>query len=156
MQQAFEAERQYLVIATKAKKPDMATCMELLKDLQAAMEKVDEVRQHNREPALRDPLSMVADGVGALGWVTAEPPNSKPHEFIRELFGGAQMYGNKVLKEYKEKYVVPPHITNSYLTLLGRTKLTSSGYKPTTRSSRHWRNMQRSITSPLSHGIRMA
>ncbi|KAF1949555.1 hypothetical protein CC80DRAFT_497441 [Byssothecium circinans] len=102
VQQAFSAQREFLLIATKAKKPDIATCMEILKDLQAAMEKVDEIRQGNREPQLKDPLAMVADGVGALGWVTVEG-SPKPHEYINELFGGAQMYGNKVLKEYRDK-----------------------------------------------------
>jgi adenylyl cyclase-associated protein len=74
--------------------------MDLIKDLTQAIEKVDDVRQSNREPALKDPLSMVADGVGALGWITID---SKPADYVSELFGGAQMYGNKVLKEYKEK-----------------------------------------------------
>ena len=79
--------------------------MELLKDLQANMEKTDEFRQSNREAALKDPLSMVADGVGSLGWVTIGVGGGpKPHEYINELFGGAQMYGNKVLKEYRDKY----------------------------------------------------
>jgi adenylyl cyclase-associated protein len=104
VQQAFTAQRSFLLVATKAKKPDIATCMEILKDLQAAMEKVDDVRQRNREANLKDPLSMVADGVGALGWVTVEG-SPKPHEYIHDLFGGAQMFGNKVLKEYKDKYV---------------------------------------------------
>jgi adenylyl cyclase-associated protein len=76
--------------------------MEILKDLQTAIEKVDEARQRNREAPLRDPLSMVADGVGALGWVTVEG-SPKPYEYIHDLFGGAQMYGNKVLKEYRDK-----------------------------------------------------
>ncbi|KAF2683938.1 hypothetical protein K458DRAFT_442979 [Lentithecium fluviatile CBS 122367] len=102
VQQAFTAQREFLLVATKAKKPDISTCMEILKDLQAAMEKVDEIRQGNREPQLRDPLTMVADGVGALGWVTVEG-SPKPHEYISELFGGAQIFGNKVLKEYKDK-----------------------------------------------------
>jgi adenylyl cyclase-associated protein len=102
VQQAFTAQREFLLVATKAKKPDISTCMEILKDLQAAMEKVDEIRQGNREPQLRDPLTMVADGVGALGWVTVEG-SPKPHEYISELFGGAQIFGNKVLKEYRDK-----------------------------------------------------
>jgi adenylyl cyclase-associated protein len=102
VQQAFTAQRQFLVISTKAKKPDDVTFMEILKDLQAAMEKVDEIQQANREMALRDPLKMVADGVGALGWVTCQG-TPKPYEHISELFGGAQIFGNKVLKEYKEK-----------------------------------------------------
>jgi adenylyl cyclase-associated protein len=105
VQQAFAAQRQYIFIANKAKKPDDRTVMELLKDLQASMEKSDEIRQQNRETALKDPLAMVADGVGCLGWITIQPgSSSKPHEHIKELFGGAQMFGNKVLKEYRDKY----------------------------------------------------
>ena len=102
--QAFFAQRQFLLVTTKAKKPDMSSSvyMDTLKDLQQAMEKVDNVRHSNREPALKDPLSLVADGVGALAWITVES-NPKPADYILELFGGAQMYGNKVLKEYKEK-----------------------------------------------------
>lgn len=101
---AFAAQRQFLFIANKAKKPDDRTLMELLKDLQASMEKTDEFRQSNRDPALKDSVSMVADGVGSLGWVTiGQGGGMKPHEHINELFGGAQMYGNKVLKEYRDK-----------------------------------------------------
>ena len=99
---AFEAQRQFLLISTKAKKPSMASnvFMDLIKDMQEAIMKVDSIRQSNRSPEIKDHLAMVADGVGALGWVTME---SKPADFVGELFGGAQMYGNKVLKEYKEK-----------------------------------------------------
>lgn len=74
--------------------------MDLLRDLQQAMEKVDDVRQANRSSNLKDHLAMVADGVGALGWITID---SKPADYVAELFGGAQMYGNKVLKQYKDK-----------------------------------------------------
>jgi adenylyl cyclase-associated protein len=101
---AFAAQRQFLFIANKAKKPDDRAIMELLKDLQASMEKTDEFRQSNRDAALKDSLSMVADGVGSLGWVTiGQGGGMKPHEHINELVGGAQMYGNKVLKEYRDK-----------------------------------------------------
>jgi adenylyl cyclase-associated protein len=105
VQQAFSAQREFLFIATKAKKPDIAGVMEILKDLQAAIEKVDEIRIKERDPQLKDPLAMVSDGVGAMGWVTVDSTSSpKPHEYINELFGGAQMYGNKVLREYRDKY----------------------------------------------------
>ncbi|KAF2503084.1 adenylyl cyclase-associated protein [Lophium mytilinum] len=102
VKQAFDAQRVFLLVATKAKKPDMGSpkYMDLLKDITQAMSKVSDVRQSNREPALKDPLSMVADGVDTLSWITIE---SKPADHVTELFGGAQMYGNKVLKEYKEK-----------------------------------------------------
>lgn len=105
VQQGFAAQRQYIFIANKAKKPDDHTLMSFVKDLQASIEKADEIRQHNREAALKDPLSLVADGVGSLGWIGIPSGGGmKPVDYIKELFGGAQMYGNKVLKEYKDKY----------------------------------------------------
>lgn len=102
VQQAFTAQRDFLFIAAKAKKPDISTNTEILKDLQAAIGEVDEIRQNNRERSLQQPLTMVADSAWALGWVTVEG-SPKPHEYLNELFGGAQMAGNKVLTEFKDK-----------------------------------------------------
>ncbi|KIW08720.1 uncharacterized protein PV09_00663 [Verruconis gallopava] len=98
---AFEALRQFLLVTTKAKKPDVTsqTYMDTLKDLQLHMTKVDDIRQSNRASPVADGLAMVADGVGALAWVTID---FKPADWVSELFGGAQMYGNKVLKKYKD------------------------------------------------------
>lgn len=73
---------------------------DLLKDTQTQMLAVDELRTKNRGSNLKDHLAMVADGVGVLGWVTLD---TKPAEMAAELFGGAQMYGNKILKQYKDK-----------------------------------------------------
>ena len=102
---AFSAQRQVLLISTQAKKPDVTSSlyMEILKELQQEMQKVTEARQANRDPGLKDHLSMVADGIGALSWVAVDP---KPADFVSEVLGGAQLYGNRVLQEYKEKYGV--------------------------------------------------
>jgi len=101
---AFEAMRQFLLVATKAKKPDMASqiYLETLSNLQAHMTKVDDIRQSNRGSPAKDGLAMIADGVGTLAWVTMEP---KPSDYVSELFGGAQMYGNKILNQFKDTYV---------------------------------------------------
>jgi adenylyl cyclase-associated protein len=103
VQQAFVAQRHLIFIAIKAKKPDDRILTELIRGLQASIEKADEIKQRVRDAALRDPLTMVADAVGTLGWITMPPGAGKPHEIVKELFGGAQMAGNKVLKEYKDK-----------------------------------------------------
>ncbi|EOD48797.1 putative adenylyl cyclase-associated protein [Neofusicoccum parvum UCRNP2] len=102
LSEAFGAQRQFLQVSTLAKKPDMASpaFLEVLKDLQGAIEKVDQIKQMTRTPELKNHLTMVGDGVGVLGWVTMD---TKPGDVAAELFGGAQMYGNKVLKEAKEK-----------------------------------------------------
>ena len=102
---AFTAQRQFLLASTKAEKPDIPTWMDILQDFQKAIHKVESATQANREPALRDPIKMVADGVGALCWVTLdEEQGQKPHEQILELLGGSQIFGNKVLREFKDKY----------------------------------------------------
>lgn len=145
VQQAFAAERQFLVIADKAKKPDDRTIMELLKDLQANIEKTDEFRQRNREAALKDPLTLVADGVGSLGWVAIGVGGpTKPHDHINEMFGGAQIAGNKVLKEYRDKYAPRLFVSLQLLTWPGlRTRSLSSGFRHTTSCSRLFPNTQR-------------
>jgi adenylyl cyclase-associated protein len=74
--------------------------LEVFSDTQTHMVAVDDVRQKNRASPLKDHLAMVADGVSTLGWVAME---YKPAEYAAELFGGAQMYGNKVLKQYKDR-----------------------------------------------------
>ncbi|KAF1992369.1 hypothetical protein K402DRAFT_388025 [Aulographum hederae CBS 113979] len=97
---AFKTQRNWLLMSTKAKKPEMKAFQDSLKDLQTELEKAETIRQNNRAPEYKDHLAMVADGTGTLGWVTME---QKPADVVAELFGGAQMWGNKVLKEYREK-----------------------------------------------------
>ncbi|KAI9688095.1 MAG: hypothetical protein M1822_001601 [Bathelium mastoideum] len=99
---AFAAQRRVLIISTQAKKPEVSSSlyMEILKELQQEMQRVTEAREASRDPKLKDHISMVADGIGALSWVAIDP---KPADFVVEVLGGAQFYGNRVLKEYKEK-----------------------------------------------------
>ncbi|KAI9695941.1 MAG: hypothetical protein M1820_008353 [Bogoriella megaspora] len=102
VQQAFTAQRRVLLISTQAKKPEMSSTlyMEILKELQQEMQKVTEARESNRDPKLKDHLSMVGDGIGAMVWVGIDP---KPADFVTEVLASAQYYGNRVLKEYKDK-----------------------------------------------------
>ncbi|KAL4795654.1 adenylate cyclase associated N terminal-domain-containing protein [Aspergillus venezuelensis] len=96
--QAFKAERTYLVVSTKAKKPDMQP-PELMTELHTASDAINNIRESNRASPLVDHLSAVAEGIVALGWFF----DPKPADFVGEMLGGIQYYGNKVLKEYKEK-----------------------------------------------------
>jgi adenylyl cyclase-associated protein len=107
--------------------------MEVLKDLQKEMTAVDNIRQNNRASEYRDHLEMVADGVGALVWITFD---TKPGDAVAELFGGAQMYGNKILRQYKDKCVgiVPLYSQAMSLTIWIETRHTSNGSAPSTKS----------------------
>ncbi|CAI7673932.1 unnamed protein product [Penicillium manginii] len=96
--QAFEAERTYLFVATKAKKPEHQP-IELMTDLHKASDCINNIRESNRASPLFNHLSAVAEGIVALGWFF----ETKPASFVEEMIGGIQYYGNKVLKDFKEK-----------------------------------------------------
>ncbi|OJJ49889.1 hypothetical protein ASPZODRAFT_128449 [Penicilliopsis zonata CBS 506.65] len=96
--QAFEAERTYIYVSTKAKKPEPQP-PELMTDLHKASDTINNLRESNRQSPVFDHLSAIAEGVLALGWVLV----TEPADFVSETLGGVQYYGNKVLKEYKEK-----------------------------------------------------
>ncbi|KAI4839887.1 hypothetical protein E4T44_08000, partial [Aureobasidium sp. EXF-8845] len=132
VERAFAAQRQYLVIANKAKKPDMTSpaFSELIKDLQQEMGTVTEIKDSNRASPFKDHLNMVAEGMGGLQWVVFE---GKPADYVAEILGGVQLFGNRVLKEYKEKD--PNHVAyvQSYYAI--------------------WKNLQSYIRSHYAAGV---
>ncbi|KAK8198556.1 suppressor of rasval19 [Zalaria obscura] len=113
---AFTAQRQFLLVSTKSKKPDMTSpdFSDLIKDLQKEMSTVNDIRESNRASQYKDHLAMVGEGMGALQWVVFE---GKPADYVAEILGGVQLFGNRVLKEYKEKD--PKHVAfvQSYYSL---------------------------------------
>lgn len=99
---AFAAERKFLIVTTKAKKPDIQSpvYMEVLKDLQSTMGVVNDIREANRASPLFKHLSTVSEGINVLIWVANE---TKPVDTITEMLSSAQFWGNRVIQEYKEK-----------------------------------------------------
>lgn len=85
-------------MTTKAKKPSPQP-PELLTELHTCTGAVDELRETNRGSPLFTHLSAVSEGIVALGWIV----ETRPANFVKETLGGAQYYGDKVLKEYKDK-----------------------------------------------------
>ncbi|KIX05347.1 uncharacterized protein Z518_06219 [Rhinocladiella mackenziei CBS 650.93] len=98
VKEAFEAERTYLLVASKARKPDPQP-PELMTELHRHTSAVDEIREANRPSPFFTHLSAVSEGIVALGWIVEK----RPAEFVTDTLGGAQYYGNKILKEYKDK-----------------------------------------------------
>lgn len=74
--------------------------MEVLKDLQSTMGAVNDIREANRASPLFTHLTTVSEGINVLGWFANE---SKPTESISDALGSAEFYGNRVIKEYKDK-----------------------------------------------------
>lgn len=100
---AFAAERKFLIITTKAKKPDIRSpaYMEILKELQSMMGVVNDIREANRGSQLFTHLTTVSEGIAMLGWITID---SKPADYVAEMLGSAQFYGNRIINLNKEKY----------------------------------------------------
>ena len=102
---SFAAQRKFLIVTTKAKKPDIQSpgYMEILKELQSMMGAVSDIREANRTSPFSNHLTTVSEGIAVLGWITIDP---KPAAYIGDMMGSAQYYGNRVIKEYKEKSVL--------------------------------------------------
>lgn len=103
--QGFQEERKFLLITTKSKKPDMSgsemsVYQDLLKPINDALMAATNIKESNRGSPVFSQLSAVAEGIMVLAWVTVE---NKPYKHVEESLGSAQFFGNRVLKEYKDK-----------------------------------------------------
>lgn len=56
-------------------------------------------------------LSAVGDGIMVLAWVTVA---HRPFTHVEEFLSSAQFFGNRVIKEYKDKYALGPTSLSAY------------------------------------------
>ncbi|KJR84641.1 adenylyl cyclase-associated protein (cap) [Sporothrix schenckii 1099-18] len=103
--EGFRAQRTFLLISTKAKKPDvngaeMAVYQDLLKPINEALMAVSAIKDNNRGATDFNQLSAVSEGIMVLAWVTL---SGRAFKMVEESLGAAQFFGNRVLKEYKDK-----------------------------------------------------
>jgi adenylyl cyclase-associated protein len=103
--EAFKEQRKFLLITTKAKKPDlkgsdMSVFQDLLKPTSTLMTVVGGIKDANRGDKLYNNLCTVAESMMALAWVTLE---TKPFKHVEESFASAQFWGNKILTANKNK-----------------------------------------------------
>lgn len=103
--EGFKQQRRFLLISTKAKKPDitgseMVVYQELLKPINEALMAVGSIKESNRGSSVFSQLSAVAEGIMVLAWVTVD---NRPFKHVEESLGSAQFFGNRVLKEHKDK-----------------------------------------------------
>ncbi|KAI1348190.1 adenylate cyclase associated N terminal-domain-containing protein [Xylaria sp. FL0043] len=102
----FKQQRRFLLISTKANKPDisvsadMSVYQELLKPINEALMAVGNIKESNRGSPVFNQLSAVAEGIMVLAWVTVD---NKPFKHVEESLGSTQFFGNRVLSEYKDK-----------------------------------------------------
>jgi len=156
IQQGFQAQRHFLLITTKAKKPDltgseMSLYQNLLKHINEALMAVTSIKEQNRGAPAFHNLSAVAEGAMVLAWVTVD---NRPYKHVEESMGAAQFFGNRVLKEYRDKYGCdgPASAPYAWLTRLLGIPGKSSGYSLFTRYSRTCPSMSRTTSRTASRG----
>lgn len=103
--EAFKEQRKFLLITTKAKKPDlkgadMSVFQDLVKPIGNLMTVVGNIKDANRGDPLYNNLCTVSESMMALAWVTIE---TKPFKHVEESFASAQFWGNKILTANKNK-----------------------------------------------------
>eukprot|EP00055_Hartaetosiga_balthica_P018457 m.134385 g.134385 ORF g.134385 m.134385 type:complete len:468 (-) comp9584_c0_seq1:219-1622(-) len=97
---AFNAQRAFIVNASKAKKPSNEVLQKLLTPTSTPLGETQSFRESNRRSDMFNHLSAVSEGIPCLGWVGVAP---KPCPFIKEMRDAAQFYTNRVLKDFKGK-----------------------------------------------------
>ncbi|KAJ3116008.1 F-actin-capping protein subunit alpha [Phlyctochytrium bullatum] len=97
---AFAAQKALIEIAASSKKPDTATLQSLLGPTQKEIEAIVSIRDKNRPSPLFNHLSVLSEGIPAIGWVVIEPA---PVPYVNEFKDSAQFYSNRVLKENSDK-----------------------------------------------------
>ncbi|XP_046560993.1 adenylyl cyclase-associated protein 1-like [Haliotis rubra] len=100
VQAAFQAQRQFLVVASQSKQPAQSVLVNLLKPTSEKIEAIVGFREKNRTSPFFNHLSTVSESVSALGWVSVSPA---PGPFVKEMSDAGMFFGNRVLKEFKEK-----------------------------------------------------
>ncbi|OBZ75884.1 Adenylyl cyclase-associated protein [Grifola frondosa] len=118
--QEFRDLRSLLLIAASCNKPDQAGLEKLLAPLQKDIEAISRAKEANRKD--RDwfsHLSTIAEGGTCVGWVAVEP---KPGPYVAEIKDATLFYGNRVIKEFKEKDPKHAEWVKGYISLLEELK----------------------------------
>jgi len=94
---AVVAQKNFLVVVSKSKKPADSALPDLLKPTSDLITQVQQCFEKNRnKKEVANFLSAVSEGVPALGWVMMSP---KPAPHVVQMKEAAEFYTNRVLKE---------------------------------------------------------
>ncbi|XP_072267748.1 adenylyl cyclase-associated protein 2 [Pyxicephalus adspersus] len=98
VENAFKAERVFLVYASQHQQPSEDDIMSILKPVSEKMLEIQTFREKNRGSQMFNHLSAVSESILALGWVAVTPA---PGPYVKEMADAAAFYTNRVLKDYK-------------------------------------------------------
>ncbi|KAL5511525.1 SRV2 [Sanghuangporus vaninii] len=106
VENVFKGLRALLLTVGSCTKPDSKTFATLQEPIAKEVTAVMQVPEKNRkERVWYNHLMVIAEGIPSVGWVGVEP---KPGPHVAQMKEAAEFYGNKVIKEFKEKE--PKHV----------------------------------------------
>ncbi|GAA5830249.1 hypothetical protein JCM11251_001283 [Rhodosporidiobolus azoricus] len=113
----FIAQRAFIELASACKKVETSApaYQEIIKPTQTALMAVIEVKEKNRSSKESNQLTVVSEGIPALGWVTLD---SKPGPYVGEFKDSAMFWVNRVIKEHKETNPKQVEWARSFVALL--------------------------------------
>ncbi|RPB17573.1 adenylyl cyclase-associated protein [Morchella conica CCBAS932] len=95
VEKCFAAQRKFLLITTKARKPEGSTqFMDLLTSMQREWANASNICESNRGSPHINYLQTISEGITSLTWVATE---MAPAKHVGETLGGAQFWGNRIL-----------------------------------------------------------
>ncbi|KAM8966216.1 adenylyl cyclase-associated protein 2 isoform 2-T2 [Pelodytes ibericus] len=98
VENAFKAEKAFLLYAAQHQKPPQVEEALLLKPISERILEIQTFREKNRGSKMFNHLSAISESIPALGWVALSP---KPGPYVKEMADAATFYTNRVLKDYK-------------------------------------------------------
>lgn len=95
---AFRAQRDFVLLASKSRKPDDQAVAKLLKPQVDIITEITQFREQNRRSAQYNHLSTISESIAALSWVVTAPA---PAPLVKEMNDAGLFWGNRVIKENK-------------------------------------------------------
>ncbi|KPV75862.1 uncharacterized protein RHOBADRAFT_52879 [Rhodotorula graminis WP1] len=114
---AFIAQKDFVQLATACKKLSASDpkYQSLIGPTQTALLAVIDVKEKNRASKESNQLTVVSEGIPALGWVTLD---AKPGPYVGEFKDSAMFWVNRVIKEHKESNPKQVEWARSFVALL--------------------------------------
>ncbi|KAK6631207.1 hypothetical protein RUM43_014303 [Polyplax serrata] len=128
VQEAFQAQLQYLSLAAQSGKPSQSEEMKLLQPTSQRIEAIQSYREKHRTSNYFNHLSAISESIPALGWVTVSPA---PAPYVKEMNDAGQFYTNRVLKDWKEKDKVHVDWTKAWVQTLSELQAFVKQYHTT-------------------------
>ncbi|GJN88596.1 hypothetical protein Rhopal_001562-T1 [Rhodotorula paludigena] len=113
----FLAQKDFVQLASACTKVSASDpkYQQLIAPTQQALLAVIDVKEKNRASKESNQLSVVSEGIPALGWVTLE---SKPGPYVGEFKDSATFWVNRVIKEHKDSNPKQVEWARSFVALL--------------------------------------